>query len=387
MREGKFFRIPEGPADLERLWYLSEPFNSGDLPSCLPPRNGNRYRMAGSASWPTASGRDCDRYLAEIEMLQAGGLVVALDPQSPHTCRIYVPAPVNEVVWSIGILEGDSPFRLGSPSGLTNPVLTRDNVTDIPAAFVADPFMLRTCETWSMFFEVMNGQTGRGEIGLATSRDGLQWTYEQIILAEPFHLSYPCVFWWDGEYYMIPECYQAGAVRLYRATQFPKRWALVGELMRGPYLVDATVFRHEDRWWMFVDTSPEFRHDTLRLFHAADLRGPWCEHPRSPLAEGNPWVARPAGRVQGKGNHLVRLTQTCQPHYGTTVRAFEIPKLSTTDYQEQELTGGPILGPSGVGWNAGGMHHLDAHLLEDGRWLACVDGWYCDELLRTPSAQ
>lgn len=28
------------------------------------------------------------------------------------------------------------------------------------------------------------------------------------------------------------------------------------------------------------------------------------------------------------------------------------------------------------GWvDKRGMHHLDAHLLEDGQWIACVDGW------------
>jgi hypothetical protein len=34
-----------------------------------------------------------------------------------------------------------------------------------------------------------------------------------------------------------------------------------------------------------------------------------------------------------------------------------------------------MLSASGRGWNAGGMHHVDVHRLEDGYWLACVDGW------------
>ena len=35
----------------------------------------------------------------------------------------------------------------------------------------------------------------------------------------------------------------------------------------------------------------------------------------------------------------------------------------------------PTLGPSGTGWNASGMHHLDAHSRDDESWIACVDGW------------
>lgn len=47
---------------------------------------------------------------------------------------------------------------------------------------------------WYMFFEVMNQDSDRGEIGLALSDDGIHWEYSQIVLVEPFHLSYPHVF-------------------------------------------------------------------------------------------------------------------------------------------------------------------------------------------------
>jgi hypothetical protein len=61
------------------------------------------------------------------------------------------------------------------------------------------------------------------------------------------------------------------------------------------------------------------------------------------------------------------------------VRAFEIGLLTRTEYREEAIRSNPTLGPSGNGWNAGGMHHLDPHPLEDGSWLACVDGWSMDE--------
>src|SRR5262249_27306635 len=150
---------------------------------------------------------------------------------------------------------------------------------------------------WHMFFEVMNGRTGLGEIGSATSQDGMRWTYRQIVLAEPFHPSYPFAFEWEGESSMVPESYQAGAIGRYRAAPLRGLGSCVGELMRGDYLVDPTLFRHESRWWMFTDTSSGFRNDTLRLFHADALLGPWREHPRSPLVKGNPYLARPAGRA------------------------------------------------------------------------------------------
>src|SRR4029077_11593701 len=114
-------------------------------------------------------------------------------------------APRKEPVWSIGIYRGDSPFRLAPPPGIKNPVLTVADVSDVPASLLADPFMLGVNGTWHMFFEVMNWRRNLGEIGHATSEDCERWVYRQIVLTEPFHLSYPYVFRWLDDYYMIPE--------------------------------------------------------------------------------------------------------------------------------------------------------------------------------------
>jgi hypothetical protein len=249
-------------------------------------------------------------------------------------------------------------------------------VIDAPANFVADPFMVRTPDAWHLFFEVMNWKTRKGEIGLASSSDGLDWRYRQIVLAEAFHLSYPYVFEWDGDFYMVPESCQAGGVRLYKAANFPDRWNFAGTLLEGPYLADASLVYFDRRWWMFVDTSLQSAHDTLCLFFADDLHGPWRAHPKSPIVAGDPRNARPAGRVIVDGERLIRFAQNCSNCYGEDVRAFEIVELSPWCYLERPLGPESILGPGSSGWNAGGMHHLDPHRLDDGNWIACVDGWF-----------
>ena len=80
----------------------------------------------------------------------------------------------------------------------------------------------------------------------------------------------------------------------------------------------------------------------------------------------------PCGGVDGR---LFRFAQDCHPFYGQRVRAFEIMELTVTSYREHPAADGPILCESHQGWNAAGMHHLDAHRLEDGRCFASVDGW------------
>jgi len=301
------------------------------------------------------------------------GLIVEVDSASPGGQRVYMQRPPRDDVWSIGIYSGTSPFALAPVAA--NPVLTPEHVSDVPAVFVADPFLVRADGCWHMFFEVMNWRSGKGEIGLATSADGIHWSYRRIVLAEPFHLSYPYVFEWGKEYYLVPESHQAGAVRLYRARKFPGDWVYAGTLLTGSYLADASLLHHGGRWWLFVDTSPAMNNDTLCLFFAECLDGPWREHPASPVIAGDPHLARPAGRMLVTGGRVFRFAQDCEPHYGLSVRAFEVTRLSETHYEERPVTAQPILGPDGSGWNAGGMHHIDVQPLDDGLWLAAVDGW------------
>jgi hypothetical protein len=284
-------------------------------------------------------------------------------------------APKKWEEWSIGIYIGATPFHFTSPDNVDNPVLTREDVSDVPASFVADPFMMRVDRTWYMFFEVMNCGNSRGEIGLATSADGVKWTYQQIVLTEPFHLSYPYVFEWMNDYYMIPETHKAGSIRLYKARKFPLEWSLAKTLISGPRFSDSSIVRFAEKWWLFTETDLTIKFSTLRLYYADDLMGRWYEHPKSPIVDENPRIARPAGRVLVLDERVVRYAQDCYPTYGMQVRAFEVTELTTTKYREREVGRGSIITGSGVGWNRNGMHHIDPHLMENGKWIACVDGW------------
>ena len=94
--------------------------------------------------------------------------------------------------WAIGIYSCNSsePFSFNSATA-NNPVLTFDDVNDISAGFIADPFLVHTNNSYFLFFEVLNKANGQGDIGVATSPDGYNWSYQKIILDEalPFILS------------------------------------------------------------------------------------------------------------------------------------------------------------------------------------------------------
>lgn len=279
----------------------------------------------------------------------------------------------TETEWAIGIYQGDSPLNIHPPQGIINPVLTRSDVTDVKAEYVADPFMVRSGDTWYMFFEVMNSLNQQGDIGCATSQDGLNWQYQRIVLDEPFHLSYPYVFQWEAQFYMIPESSKADAVRLYRAEKFPYSWAYVSTLITGAFL-DNCIFYTNETWWMLACSKPN-SHDELRLFFADNLIGPWTEHPQSPIIRGEATKAQSAGRVLMLDGKIIRFAQDSAKTYGKKVRAFIITDISRTNYSEREYEGNPILRNQGKGWNRHGMHHIDAHEISPGKWLAAVDGY------------
>lgn len=292
------------------------------------------------------------------------------DLRLKHFLRRTVPLPVQELLgrsadWAIGVCEGTSPTDL---AGRGAPILTRASVTDADVAFVADPFALFHNGLWHLFFEVMNRSSGKGEIALASSADLRTWSYDGIVLAEPFHLSYPHVFESGGVLHLIPESWEAGAVRHYRADRPGGPWTPAGILVEAPVLLDPTPVRHDGRWWLFAETNPRHTYDTLRLWGADALEGPWREHPASPVVV-DAASARPAGRIVHDGTRLLRWGQDCSRRYGAQARAFQIVELDPGRYREV-----PVAVTLDAGGWAAATHHVDAHRVAADRWVAFVDG-------------
>jgi hypothetical protein len=280
----------------------------------------------------------------------------------------YIGMDIN--TWTIGIYTGTSPVDLQPPQGIFNPVLTAHDITDTEASFIADPFLIKEGSLWYMFFEVVRSKENRGDIGMAMSEDGLKWQYKQIVLSESFHVSYPCVFKWNNEFYMIPESKGADSVRLYKADNFPTQWSYQATILEGKF-VDSSVFYYQDRWWMLTSNPKK----TLRLFFADDLLAPWTEHPKSPLYKKDPFRGRMGGRVIMYNDRLLRFAQDINFVYGNKVRAFEITKLTSAEYEEKPVRKKPVLRRNGKGWSCIGMHHIDAHQTGENKWIAAVDGF------------
>ncbi|SFL11043.1 hypothetical protein SAMN03159341_103267 [Paenibacillus sp. 1_12] len=278
---------------------------------------------------------------------------------------------MNIPIWSIAVFMTNDVVSAKSlqEMNLDIPTLQASDVNDVQAEFVADPFIIRHDSQFYMFFEVMNKVSGRGEIAAAVSLDGVKWDYQQIVIREPFHISYPQVFKVKDDIYMIPETIEANRVLLYKAKQFPILWEKTSELLDGHYL-DPSVIEYAGKWWMFAGTEER----NLHLFAADTLEGPWSEHPSSPIITNDISITRPGGRLIVSGDHLYRYTQNCYPYYGISVKEFKVKALSETEYEEEEISQIMSGTQKDSDWRRDGMHHIDQLRIDDNQWLVAVDG-------------
>jgi len=313
------------------------------------------------------------KYLRKIPWLALICLVIGFVLGIIVGIKRGVPFVTQREQWTIGIYRSDNPFHFNKLQGWINPLFRAEDVTDVPAKFVADPFLIKDGDIWNLFFEVYNNDTQQGDLAVATSKNTWTWNYEKLIIDESFHLSYPYVFQADGEYYLIPESFEANSIRLYKADDFPTKWSFVQTLVEGRDYVDNSIIFYNGKWWLFSSVTSN---DKLYLHYADALTGPWQEHPLSPIVVDDVHKSRPSGRMLVYDGKLYRFTMDINPPVGThQVMVYEITEITPTSYAEQLAQDAPVLTPSGSGWNRDAMHQLDPVQVDDDSWIASVDGF------------
>jgi len=228
-----------------------------------------------------------------------------------------------------------------------------------PGRFLADPFVAtrdgRTC----VFVEDYSFGAAKGRIsGFELSDSGAQEL--GVAIEEDFHLSFPCLFEYDGALFMCPESAAARQIRIYRCVSFPLQWRLERIAMDGVSAADSMLLPHAGLWWLLTNLSvgPHRDHSSeLHAFFAPDpLAGRWSRHPRNPV-RNDPLYARNAGILR-HGGELVRVCQTQGfGSYGAGATLMRITRLDPESYLEEpicQLMPGFLPG-------AHGTHHLHSN--------------------------
>lgn len=199
-----------------------------------------------------------------------------------------------------------------------------------PWRYLADPFGLRRNGRVHVFVEAYDYRSRHGVIEHHELDADLNWQGKSTVLSRPFHLSYPFVFEHLGEVFMIPEAHRAGEITLYRATEFPSRWARETTLLPATLGAEASVVRLAGRWWMFYTVVGRNRRDQreLHVASADQLTGPWRAHPLNPVLN-DPRGARPGGTpFVTPAGHVILPVQDCSESYGGAARFLSFTTLS-----------------------------------------------------------
>jgi hypothetical protein len=218
--------------------------------------------------------------------------------------------------------------------------------------FLADPFV-ESQDPPVILCEWKRPEKGRGVIA-RVRYEGPQRPLDiaEILDGEYAHLSYPNFVDDGGARYLFPECAQSGRLTRYRLDD---RGLPVhpGEVLIDQPLIDATLLRHDERWWLFGTLPGAAESEShLYLFSSPDLSGSWIPHPLNPVVI-DPACARPAGKIFVRDGRLIRPAQDCERRYGNGLAFMEITVLSTERYEEKLLT---RLMPPARGFPRHGIH-------------------------------
>ena len=204
--------------------------------------------------------------------------------------------------------------------------------------FWADPQVVFADGEYHVFYEELSYRTGKGHIGTMRLGDSGPLDESRVALTSDCHLSYPFVFAFEGEWFMIPESAEAGRIDVFRADEFPTRWTLVRTLMDGVRAVDTTLVEHEGRWWLFTTIrklSGGSSVSHLYLFSADNpLSEVWEPHPMNPIASGAAG-ARSAGGIMSWDHRLIRPSQDSRGSYGRRICLSEILLMTRDDFRER----------------------------------------------------
>lgn len=110
----------------------------------------------------------------------------------------------------------------------------------------ADPLVFRYENTDYLFAEVYDRAAGKGHIAVAVMSENPKEIEFKSIIMEKYHMSFPMVFGWNQEIYMIPETSENFSINLYRAVVFPYQWERIEVFETRKKIVDTVLLNKKD---------------------------------------------------------------------------------------------------------------------------------------------
>lgn len=268
--------------------------------------------------------------------------------------------------WSIGF--GSSEGYPKEINGKENRIYSIEKLKaqNDSTVFLADPFFVKEKDTFYLFFEHKKTKSN-ADIGLLTSTDGENYTYKGTVLTQKFHLSYPQVFKYKNEFYMLPETKQANAVLLYKAYRFPYDWRVCDTLIKNVRLKDPSIYISDSL--NVLATSDD--HLNMYIYQADSLFGKWELHKKPIALMGT--EARAGGRFFADKKGLILPVQNCTNGYGFGLSLYRF-SFKNGLYTTKRIAPFFLKGNKEIREFNAGMHQLDVQQIGLNEFYYVYDG-------------
>lgn len=199
-------------------------------------------------------------------------------------------------------------------------------IIKLDEGWIADPFLFSHKGDHYIFAEYV--KKTKGEIACFKIINNTP-VFQSIVLSEPYHLSYPCVFECENNIYMIPESADNRSVDLYMANEFPYKWEKVDQLLQGVFY-DTTYFKYNGKDYL-ISYSPQVGRYTLDVFEL-DIKKYKTELVTEIQYKEN--IGRPAGCLYQEDGVIYRPAQDCSRMYGEKLLFYKAD-LKDRKYEEE----------------------------------------------------
>jgi len=225
--------------------------------------------------------------------------------------------------------------------GITTSIFKYKRITPPKDRFWADPCVIFDNNKFYIFLEEFIYKEKRGHISvIELNKNGIPGN-PKVILEKSYHLSYPFVFKYQDNYYMIPETSENSTIELYQARDFPYKWEFRMNLIENIRAFDTTLLIKDNKFWLFTnlkDIDGASPSEELFLFMSDNLfSNTWEQHPCNPIVS-DVKSARPAGRMFYHNGKLYRPSQDCSYKYGYSTVINEVQILNEKEYKEYKIS-------------------------------------------------
>jgi hypothetical protein len=280
--------------------------------------------------------RVLSRYRSKGELVPCVAESIAISPSAIVSCLAEVGAVLEKIVHKLFYHEQWFVVAGRGQDLLPDPSKGEWSLNPPADSFWADPFPIEKDGRVWILLEALSFATQRGYLAVVELfADGSHGEPLSILMDEG-HLSYPFIFEWQDELYLIPESGESREVTMWKCERFPDCWTKAATLLTDVCFTDATLIEHEGLWWLFLNIGEQdgiCLQDELHLYYANSPVGHWTPHIENPI-KSDARNSRSAGNMFYRDSNLYRPAQDCATGYGKAIVLNRIDRLDTEGFSE-----------------------------------------------------